>query len=158
LKDGENAKRLKAHNGRITALILLQEGEFATSSKDNVIKIWWEKELYKELVGHTNAVNCLIQLSYNGSLVSGSDDTSIKVWKDYELLWTSMEHLCSVNVLTELNKECFASGSADMTIKIWKDFHCINTLSGHEGSISQLIQLYDGNILSVSCNIMKIWG
>jgi WD40 repeat protein len=131
LKDGENAKRLKAHDGRITALILLQEGGFATSSLDNMIKVWWDKELYKALVENRDAVNCLIQLSYNGCLVSGSLDTSIKVWKDYELLKTLTGHLCSVNVLTELNYECFASGSADKTIKIWKDFRCINTLRGH---------------------------
>jgi WD40 repeat protein len=77
---------IPAHKGPIYSIILLDEHNFATASRDKSIKIWdlttlkvLEKKEYKT-GGHRNSVNHILSLTEN-SFVSCSDDSQIIGWR-----------------------------------------------------------------------------
>ena len=72
----------KAHLYKITSIIHLSSGLFATCSSDKNIKIW---DLHKRINvltfsnAHKNSIRGIIQLN-NGILVSAGNDSIIKIW------------------------------------------------------------------------------
>ena len=72
----------QAHLYKITSLIKLNDGSFASCSNDKKIKIW---DLHKRLNiltfcdAHEKAINNIIQLN-NGMLISTGKDSIIKIW------------------------------------------------------------------------------
>jgi WD40 repeat protein len=73
---------LIGHNDSVCSLAVLQNGDLASGSWDNTIKIWDTNtgSLKRTLVGHTGYVWSLAVLQ-NGDLASGSWDNTIKIWK-----------------------------------------------------------------------------
>ena len=72
----------KAHFYKITSIIQLNDGSFATCSNDKTIKIWNLHQRVNFLTfseAHEKAINNLIQLN-NGMLVSTGKDSLIKIW------------------------------------------------------------------------------
>ena len=108
----------KEHKGRINCIIKLSNGNIATGSQDNTIKIWDidKKEVLYTLNGHTSIIWEIRELEGN-KLISASDDNLSKVWefndkkKEYESydLCNSRRHISSVAVLKN-NKVILATG------------------------------------------------
>ena len=75
-------KEFIAHSsGQVNALEVLENGDLASGSSDNTIKIWDRDnfDLIGHLNHHTSSVNTLRLLS-DCLLASGSDDHMVKVW------------------------------------------------------------------------------
>jgi WD40 repeat protein len=108
----------KEHKGRINCIIKLSNGNIATGSQDNTIKIWdiEKKEVLYTLNGHTSIIWDIRELEGN-KIISASDDNISKVWefnekkKEYESydLCNSHRHISSVAVLKN-NKVILATG------------------------------------------------
>ena len=73
---------MSGHTDSVFSLAVLQNGDLASGSWDNTIKIWDTNtgSLKRTLVGHTGYVWSLAVLQ-NGDLASGSWDNTIKIWK-----------------------------------------------------------------------------
>lgn len=63
------------------SLIELGNGNIASGSRDNTIKIWNRNgECLKTLTGHSGTILSLAETS-DGKLVSASRDKTIKIWE-----------------------------------------------------------------------------
>lgn len=153
------------HSIHVYSIIQLSNGNLASGSRDESIKLWEFKDrkitCIKALKGHENTVLSIIEL-ISGQLASGSADSQIKIWDiaKSKCIFTNKDHKDSVNCLTNLSDGHFASCSSDKTIKIINKigYKSIATLTGHTESIYCLIQLRDSRLASGSCdfNIM-LW-
>jgi WD40 repeat protein len=111
---------LKDHTDYISCSTVLNDGRFATGSKDKSIIIY-NKDFKKDLVirEHSKGVRCLIQLN-SGELVSGSEDNEIKIYKiekdKYQVIQTLKYHKNWVNKIIKLKNNQLVSCSFDGTI------------------------------------------
>jgi len=114
-----------AHSSFVTALTLLPNGYFASSSYDKTIKMWNSTyNLIYTLIGHENWILTLASLSnQNEFIISGSND-SIKIWK-YDFYFDPVFNLNLKNDdsklldLKFLNNGHLATCYQDGTIKVW---------------------------------------
>lgn len=79
---------IPAHNWPIYQIEFINENEFATCSRDKIVKIWNATSLepkqrlcFPEHKGHLNSINNLKYISTEERLVSVGDDKQIVVWK-----------------------------------------------------------------------------
>ena len=79
---------IPAHNWPIYKIEWLNPDEFATCSRDKIIKIWDAKSFkvkqrlcFPEFAGHINSVNNLVSIPSIKSVVSIGDDKQICLWK-----------------------------------------------------------------------------
>jgi WD40 repeat protein len=72
------------------------------------------------LVGHDDAVNCVIQLT-DGRLVSGSRETTLRIWDTISgnCLMTLQGHTYGVNSVTQLTDGRLVSSGEDNSFRIW---------------------------------------
>jgi WD40 repeat protein len=76
----------------VRSLVLLPNGEFASTSNDGTIRVWsFDGELRAVLVGHKSFVYSVCVLP-NGDLASAGEDHCVRIWSS-----TSIE-LCDVTV------------------------------------------------------------
>ena len=87
LKTSKQVVSLAAHNWAIYKIEWINETEFATCSRDKILKIWDSKALkvkqrlcIPEHKGHLNSINNLVSIPSKGLLVSVGDDKQICVW------------------------------------------------------------------------------
>jgi WD40 repeat protein len=78
---------IPAHNWPIYKIEWLNTDEFATCSRDKIIKIWDARSMkvkqrlcYPDFQGHLNSVNNLVTIRHPELLVSVGDDKQICVW------------------------------------------------------------------------------
>ena len=121
-----------------------------------------EGETMMNLEGHTDWVNCVIQLA-DGHLVSCCVDNTIKIWDTISgsCLMTLEGHTNSVLCVIQLTDGRLLSGSYDSKIKIWDTISgsCIMTLQGHTFAVSCITQLTDGRLASGSGDsTLRIWN
>ena len=78
---GALKRTLNGHTNRVYALTTLPNGDLASASSDQTLKIWNPNDgnLKLTLNGHNSLVKALTTLP-NGDLVSGADDKTIKIW------------------------------------------------------------------------------
>ena len=126
-----------------------------------------ELRLCKALTGHTQNVQCMVELDDGRHIVSGSDDASVRVW-DLET-GSCIQHLTGhtgpVNSLVALTDGRIVSGSEDDSLRVWDRvnltrrcgrigrFSCAHHLShtteSHEHDTSVIVlELDDGRIVS----------
>ena len=78
-------KNIGGHEGEVTLLVGLKNGQLASTSVDHTIKIWDIKSSRLRYTfdwsndGHTNFIDSMVLLP-NGNLASGSGDFSVKIW------------------------------------------------------------------------------
>ena len=112
---------LTGHINSVKAVAVLHNGDLASGSDDQTVKIWnpYNGSLIRTLTGHTGQVRALTVLQ-NGDLVSGSCDKLIKIWNpiDGSLKRTLIGHN-RVWALALLENGNLVSASDDRTIKIW---------------------------------------
>ncbi len=146
----------------IYLLLELQNGNIATCSLDNTIRIWNGNDNYNyilSLEGHKNSVYSLIEL-HNGNIASSGDNT-IRIWNgndNYKLINSLVGHKNSVYSLIEL-KNGYIASSGDNHIRIWDEkYNCFKILEGHKNYVKSLIELNNGNLASCSFDkTIKIW-
>lgn len=85
LEEGKFMKTLNAHENSVSALVSIDEHQFASASWDQKIKIWSVNSVKSTriLAGHEGPVRALVVVkTSNGGhrLVSCSDDKTIKTW------------------------------------------------------------------------------
>jgi WD40 repeat protein len=119
---GTLKRTLTGHTNWVRALAVLQNGDLASGSYDNTVKIWNANDgtLKRTLTGHTSYVDALAVLQ-NGDLASGSLDKTVKIWNanDGTLKRTLTGHTDWVFALAVLQNGDLASGSYDNTVIIW---------------------------------------
>lgn len=139
--------------GKLTALMTLKNGDLVSGANENNIKIWDRNNdwiLKRELIGHSNSINCF-DLFSNGNLLSGSSDNSIKIWdtNDGRLLKNYNNGLSVISMKILYNGDI---AIANVNIKILKsDFISLRTtLIGHSGGIYSLAQISNNYLASGS--------
>lgn len=83
------------------------------------------------LAGHTEAVNAVKVLDFNGEryIISGASDNTVRIWRKsdsnavpfFEESQCLKEHTGAVNTITVLSSNgLFATGAADGTVRVWQ--------------------------------------
>eukprot|EP00931_Biecheleriopsis_adriatica_P021005 TRINITY_DN13874_c0_g1_i1.p1 TRINITY_DN13874_c0_g1~~TRINITY_DN13874_c0_g1_i1.p1 ORF type:complete len:483 (-),score=66.52 TRINITY_DN13874_c0_g1_i1:49-1497(-) len=109
------------HTDCIEALAALPNGQLASGSIDNTVRIWQlaDGSCIRVLSGHTRPVHALAALPL-GQLASSSHDETVRIWKlaDGSCIHTLSGHTGPVYALATLpgDKFSLASGSADKTV------------------------------------------
>ena len=116
--------KIKAHKEAIWCAIALNDGRFATCSKDGSIVIYNDKTGRPDLIikEHQDCVYYILQLS-SGMLASCSKDKTIKIfnikYNNYQLLQTLNHHTRCVNKIIELKNKKLVSCSFDSSVIIY---------------------------------------
>jgi len=162
-KNIENELKLIAylteHNGKITALILLNNKSLVSSAEDS-IKIWNQtNDTSFECIRTLNKGSQAYSLAnyQNILLISGHFDGNIKIWnhKTFDLLDTIKNHTKTVHSIIVLANGGLATGSLDQTIKIWKSmnnasFEVLKELKDHKNLVNTLALLPNNKFASSS--------
>lgn len=153
-----NAINIQSQN--VYYMTLLPHIGLIAVSYYNVIKIMSNTNCnhnsnLKELIGHKECINKVIELKKNNTLlVSCSYDKTIRIWDCKLCLCKGMlqEHTKTVNDILELLDLRLASASDDHSIKIWdiEYLQCTFTIIVHSTSVLYLGQLYNSSLYSVS--------
>ncbi len=155
---------LDNHQDYIYCLTLLNDGRFASGSRDNTIIIY-NLEIYLPdiiIKEHNDSVCCITQLS-SGILASCSEDKTIKLFNikemKYDILQTLNYHTSSVCKIIELKNKNLVSCSNDSSIIFYikdnneykKDYQ-IQT----DGYCYEIIQTKDNELCYSEYNNNKI--
>ena len=155
---------LKSHTNAIYDIIELPNGNIASCSSDNTIKIWSlsSEQCLITLTGHQGTVwnMCLLR---DSRLASCSDDKTIKIWNIYtqQCELTLHAHDEPIHTIYQMENGCLLSGSYDTSIKVWNlnNSECIMCLNGHNESVYRVIELNKGIIVSSSYDkSIKVWN
>ncbi|MBD1931265.1 MULTISPECIES: eIF2A-related protein [Cyanophyceae] len=157
------ANTLSGHSNHVYSVAISADGQIASGSADNTIKIWdlTTGDSICTFTGHSGSVSSLAFSPDGQTLASGSADNTIKLWYSRTGV-TFTEHSDELHcVAFSPNGKTVASGSKDKTIKIW-DFNTgevICTLTGHKEAVCPIIFSSDGqNLISGSSDkTIKIW-
>lgn len=151
-----NLKSILNHHDYVRCLLTLPNGDLASSSLDQAIKIWNVNTTEEKftLIGHTNDVNKLILLP-NGFIASSSSDQTIKIWNPNNgtLVATLIGHTDYISDMIVLKNGYIVSSSWDKTIKIWSNTYdgtLRATLKAHTDHVDTLAVLSNGDLASGS--------
>ena len=103
----------------------VKKRKLAQNNLPQGVELYRPLKSVQTLLGHSNYVNCLTELS-NNDIASGSADESIKLWRrdikgNFTCIDTLLGHSNTVYCLTELSNNDIASGSGDESIKLWSN-------------------------------------
>jgi WD40 repeat protein len=127
------------------------------SSGNNIVVYNFDTDtIVKSLKGHTNLINCFLNLGeFRQDLIaSGSDDKTIKIWNmsngiclttlfGHTQCITFLHHLFGFNSANNL----IASGSDDHTIRIWSldNYECVSIIKIHESWVKSMLHMKSPN-------------
>lgn len=157
--------KLSGHRDAVLALVELRNGNLASGSSDNTIKIWNVNDW--TLVRTLEEPHCAEVLSLAvlkiGHLASGNSQGSILVWNaDTGDLVKSIEaHESEVCSLVVLENGCLVSAGRDNAIKIWErvSFSLMRNIAGNDFSVRSLVVLKNGCLGSLDASgRVKIWN
>ncbi len=165
---------MKAHESNVKILTLLQNGNLASGSGDNTIRIWSPMlSLIKTLSGHNDAVTTLKVLN-NGNVASGSFDSLVKIWnpEDGSLIFNLTGHTNFVNSLIQLKSGDLISFGFDAKIIVWNPYKgsLIRSIIGDcnyrtavalvndyfaTGCLNSHLQIWDSNTLNIKYTLSE---
>uniref|UniRef100_UPI00358F3981 transducin beta-like protein 3 n=1 Tax=Myxine glutinosa TaxID=7769 RepID=UPI00358F3981 len=181
-----NCQILPGHSDIVMALdVFRKDLEFASSSKDNSIRIWRMNKnsgrvhCFAVGIGHTQAVGSLACSKLKEQfVVSGSQDCTMKMWKLPKTLsmkdepsdrpvtiipqFTFKAHDKDINsIAISPNDKLFASGSQDRTAKLWSSTgELMGILRGHRRGIWCVQFSPMDQVLATSSadGTIRLWG
>lgn len=123
-QDWVEIERLKGHRLIVYSIDFSAQGQIASASKDETIKLWQPTNSFVRVFkGHESSINS-VDFSPDGqTFVTASEDSSIKLWSSSgSLLETLQGHTARVNqVVFGLDGNAIASVSGnDLTFRLWK--------------------------------------
>lgn len=125
-------------------------------SYDNAIKTMNNNhnDNIKELIGHEECINKVIEMKHKKLLASCSYDKSIRLWDSKLFICKGIlkEHTKTINDIIELIDSRLASASDDCCIKIWdvEYLQCNLTIMVHDCPVIYIGQLYNSSLFTVS--------
>jgi WD40 repeat protein len=170
-------KTITGHTSYVSSLVLLKNGNLASSSLDNTIKIWNtndfslinsfgsnKRSFIPRGLSRADQVKLipLVELQ-NAYLACASTDNTIKIFdvSDGSLKQTLKGHTDWIQSLAVLSNGILVSGSIDSTIKIWKPDtgEEVRTLTEHVKTVGSLFGLPDLFLASGSEDAtLKFWN
>ena len=160
---GPEIFRLDGHNASVRSIVSLHDGNIASASDDNTIRIWHGLNGLElnQLHGHTNWVSELATFE-DGTLVSGSSDGTVRFWKpdDGTQIFELDLKAGAISSMTRINDHLLAIGMWDSTIRIWDRYKQIETLKlrGHLNSVTSLTVTESGLLISGSSDTtIRVW-
>ena len=116
------------HEKVVRSIIILEDGDYASASRDKTIKIWSKEELHciQTLRVHTNWVQDLIKIP-GQHFASCGDDMTVKLFSKNNALWICSQTLLGhesyvLRLVYSVSNEMLISCSTDGTIRLWKDY------------------------------------
>ena len=168
-ENGLNYITLNSHKNHIYTICTLSNGNFASCSSDNSIKVYNEKfEVEYSINIHSGSVYFISQLS-SGNLISCSRDKTMKIIKllnDHKFkIEQSIEgHNYAVEIVIEPKVDFLASVSYDKSFKIWQKkeekYTLLNSIQFQNAiSDSGLFKINDKEFLTLSIvnKSIKFW-
>ena len=165
INNGSLIRTLQAHSERVLSLELLKNGDLATGSSDNKIKVWDLSTFpLKYTINCGNNVNFLLQLpNTNLACAKGGASSDIFIWDLTTQIHvaTLAGHTDQVNALELLPNGDLASASEDFKIKVWDGSSNAfkYDLIGHSNFVKALKLISSELLASASTdNKVKIWN
>ncbi|MBI2422945.1 MAG: protein kinase [Candidatus Hydrogenedentes bacterium] len=155
---------LRHQGGEITgARFSASRPELAASCRDGRTRIWDYRDgtLLHELVGHTDAVNCLSYSGNDGVLATGGQDGDIRLWDPVTgapLATLAGEHPISAVALS--NDARFVAAPADKSsIQLWDTGagKTLPILQGNSNSTALLFAPDDARLLALGRSALSVW-
>jgi WD40 repeat protein len=157
----------------VNKIIQLNTFKIATSGNEKNVKIWeLEKgKLIKELIGHEDNINDLLNLN-NEILISCSKDTTLRLWnlKDDEYNCIKIINLNNeVSSILKLTKEFYVINIFSLNLQIWgfdnnnnnynNNFKFLRILRDDKYTISSIKRLSNEKLATISdFDGLKIWN
>jgi WD40 repeat protein len=164
---GPLLRTLEGHSGRVTAVSITLDGNYAVSaSEDTTLKVWdlnEGKEVHT-LRGHFNPINAFSITSDGNYAVSASKDSILKVWdlktgKEIDILKGHFGNITAISITPD--GKYVVSASRDRTIKVWdiKTGKEVHTLTGHSRTVNAISITSDGKyvVSGSKDNTLKVW-
>ena len=158
-------KTIEGHSEKIVSMIELYNGNIATGSYDNKIKIWNLETLEcVKTINEEGYIFCLLEMEPN-IILSGTNKNSIQLFNlnnndNNNLEYSFKGHDLWINCLVKCSPNFFASGSNDSFIKVWdyKNKILFKTLKGHQDCILTMILFKNKKLCSGSADLtIRIW-
>lgn len=166
---------LPGHTDIIRTMLLIDDDRFASASDDGQVIIWstHDDSCQHCLVGHTQAVTCMLVVNNGQTLVTGSADRTLRFWSiaTGACLRTLTAHEGSVRCLVSISADRFCSGGNDRNLCVWdnsgeffgsierqeeENLHCLLAISNDRlitGSNSAILLVYRTDTLKF-CQIL----
>ena len=139
-------------------MCVLRNGDLASSSADNTIKIWRigdnDYQLIHTLKGHTRTVTKVIELEDGRICSCSSLDKTIRIWDNstYKFITTiTTGHTVGIESIIEMNDSTISVGNdKDKTLRIWNKstYECIKTIQNVQCcSVNSLEKLNNHTVL-----------
>jgi WD40 repeat protein len=165
--NGKLLKTLRGHKGKVYCVCSLPNGNLASGSLDETIRIWNLKTdeniiTIKKPYDNSYSVFFLL-LPESGHFASGETDSLIKIFNGTTgfLANSLIGHTDQITFLINLSARHLASSSDDRTVRVWDLLNgtCLETLRDHSNTVRSLALLKNGNLLSASLDrTLKIWN
>ncbi len=138
----------------------------ATGGNDQQVRLWVAGangySLFKQLSGHSAAVNSVVFDHQGQLLASGSDDRTIRLWTNQgDLVRVINAHEQPVTgIAFSGDDRLLVTGSQDKTAKVWNtDGTLLTTLEGHQDTVNTVAINKDGDLIATGSDdqTVKIW-
>ncbi|AFY79948.1 S-layer homology domain-containing protein [Oscillatoria acuminata] len=167
LRTGDRIRTLEGHRGRVGALAIAPNGQWALSGGgDGEIKIWDIRTgtLTQTLTGHTNEVTGLEIASNGNTAISSSRDRTVKLWdlNTGEVLRTLEDRQTAMlDVAVSSDGRMAASSSEDGLVRLWnlQSGELIRTISADINAVRTLAFSPNGQTLATGGEgTIRLWN
>ncbi len=138
----------------------------ATGGNDQQVRLWVAGvdgySLFKQLSGHTSAVNSVVFDHQGQLLATGSDDRTVRLWTSQgDLVRVIPAHEQPVTgIAFSGDDRLLVTGSQDKTAKVWNtDGTLLSTLVGHQDIVNTVAVNKEGDLIATGSEdqTVKLW-
>lgn len=138
----------------------------ATGGNDQQVRLWVDGEngysLFKQLSGHSEAVNSVVFDHQGQLLATGSDDRTVRLWTSQgDLVRIIKAHEQPVTgIAFSGDDRLLVTGSQDKTAKVWNTTGTLlATLKGHQDTVNTVAVTREGDLIATGSDdqTVKLW-